>query len=127
MNYLALRDLHITCVVVSGAGFFLRGAWMLLDSPMLDRRWVRVLPHVVDSALLGSAMALAILSAQYPLAQNWLTAKLAGLLMYIMFGTMALKRGKTKAIRGGFFVAALLSYAYIVSVALMRSPLGFFS
>jgi len=76
--------------------------------------------------LLGSAITMAILSAQYPFAQDWLTAKFFGLLTYILLGMMALKRGRTKAMRGGFFVAAMLAFAYIVTVALTRDPLGFF-
>lgn len=127
MIYLALKNLHVLCVVVSGSGFFLRGLWMLSDSPRLNLRWVRVVPHVVDTLLLGSAIAMAVISAQYPFAQDWLTAKLVGLLVYILCGMMALRRGKSKTTRGIFLVAALLAFAYIVSVALTRSPLGVFS
>ena len=125
MSYVLLKDLHVGCVIVSGSGFLLRGIWRLFNPSMLDRRWVRVFPHVVDTVLLGSAISMAVLSAQYPLAQNWLTAKLLGLLVYILCGTMALKRAKTPASRAGFFAAALLSYAYIVSVALTRNPMPF--
>ncbi|WP_153131780.1 SirB2 family protein [Dechloromonas hortensis] len=121
--YLALKHLHVTCVVLSGLGFCLRGWWMLRDSPMLQQRLVRVLPHVVDTLLLGSALSMAFLSGQYPFVQGWLTAKLGGLLAYIVLGAMALKRGRTKAIRARYFVLALLAYGYIVSVALSRNPL----
>ncbi len=127
MIFIALKHLHLTCVALSGCGFALRGFWMLSDSPMLSRRWVRIVPHIVDTVLLGSAIAMAVISAQYPFAQNWLTAKLIGLLAYILFGMVALKRGKTKAIRAGFFVAALLAFAYIVLVALTRNPYGLFA
>ena len=127
MDYLVLKYLHIGCVIASGSGFLLRGVWMLVDSPHLHRRWVRVLPHIVDTGLLGSAIALATISSQYPLAQSWLTAKVIGLLAYILCGTMALKRGKTKAVRAAFFVVSLLIFAYIVSVALNRSPLAAFA
>ena len=126
MIYLALRHLHVTCVVLSGAGFLLRGAWMLSASPLLGRRWVRVVPQLVDSALLASAVALATLSGQYPLAQDWLTAKVIVLLVYILCGTMALKRGRTRAVRSVFLVAALVAFGYLVSVAMTRSPLGVF-
>lgn len=122
MSYLALKHLHVSFVVLSAAGFFLRGIWMLRSSPLLKRKWVRVAPHVVDTGLLGSAIAMAVLSAQYPFGYSWLTAKLLGLLAYIGFGTMALKRGRTRTQRTIFFVLALLSFAYIVSVALTRSP-----
>ncbi len=124
MDYLVLRHLHVSCVTLSGIGFFLRGVWMLLDSPLLNRRWVRIVPHLVDTTLLGSAISLAVMSSQYPLAQSWLTAKLIGLLVYILCGTMALKRGKTKATRAVFFAAAVAAFAYIVAVALNRSPLA---
>jgi len=127
MIYLALKNLHVLCVVVSGSGFFMRGVCMLSDSPRLNQRWIRVVPHLVDTLLLGSAIALAVIGAQYPLAQDWLTAKLIGLLVYILCGMMALRRGKSKTTRGIFFAAALLAFAYIVSVALTRSPLGVFS
>lgn len=122
MSYLAIKHLHVTCVILSGLGFCLRGAWMLMDSPRLQQRLARTLPHVVDSLLLGSALTLAVLSGQYPFVQGWLTAKLGGLLAYIVFGSLALKRGRTKAIRAVFLLLALLAYGYIVSVALTRQP-----
>ena len=123
MTYLILKHLHVTCVVLSGLGFALRGWWMLNDSPRLMARLTRVVPHVVDTLLLGSALVMAWLSGQYPFAQGWLTAKFFGLLIYILCGTMALKRGKTKAQRSLFLVLAITAYAYIVGVALTRSPL----
>ncbi len=122
MSYLALKHLHVTCVVLSGLGFCLRGYWMLAGSALSQHRLTRVLPHLVDSLLLGSALGMAWMSAQYPFVNNWLTAKLFGLLAYILLGMMALKRGRTKAIRGRFFGLAVLAYAYIVGVALTRNP-----
>ena len=123
MSYLALKHLHVACVVLSGLGFALRGWWMLNDSPLLKARLTRVVPHVVDTLLLGSALVMAWQSSQYPFAQGWLTAKFFGLLAYILCGTMALKRARTKGQRVLFFVLALLAYAYIVGVALTRNPL----
>jgi uncharacterized membrane protein SirB2 len=123
MSYLALKHLHVTCVVLSGLGFCLRGWWMLRESPLRQHRLTRVLPHVVDTLLLGSALTMAWLSGQYPFVNGWLTAKLCGLIAYILLGAMALKRGRTKAIRRRYFGLALLAYAYIVSVALTRNPL----
>ena len=122
MSYLALKHLHVTCVVLSGLGFCLRGWWMASGSPRLQARLTRVLPHLIDSTLLGSALVLAWTSGQYPFVQGWLTAKVLGLLAYILLGAMALKRAKTRATRLRFFVLALLAYAYIVGVALTRNP-----
>ncbi|MBP8081304.1 MAG: SirB2 family protein [Arenimonas sp.] len=123
MTYLVLKYLHVACVVLSGLGFSLRGWWMLNDSPQLKTRLARVVPHVIDSVLLGSALLMAWQSSQYPFAQGWLTAKFFGLLAYILCGTMALKRARTKGRRVAFLVLALLAYAYIVGVALTRNPL----
>ncbi len=122
MSYLALKYLHVTCVVFSGLGFLVRGWWMIAESERLKSGLARIFPHVVDTLLLGSALTMAYLSGQYPFAQGWLTAKFFGLLAYIACGTVALKRGKTKSIRSVFFFLAVFCYCYIISVALTRSP-----
>lgn len=123
MSYLLLKHLHVTCVVLSGAGFALRAYWMLAGSPLLLHRLTRSLPHLVDTLLLGSALLMAWMSGQYPFVHGWLTAKVLGLLAYIGFGMMALKRGRTRVVRLRFVVLAVLAYTYIVSVALSRNPL----
>jgi uncharacterized membrane protein SirB2 len=122
MNYLLLKHLHMSCAALSGALFLLRGLWMLQDSPRLGQRWVRTLPHLIDTVLLASAVTLAVWSAQYPLAQPWLTAKVGALLLYIVLGSVALKRGRSKGIRAAAFLAALATFAYIVVVALSKNP-----
>lgn len=126
-SYTLLKYLHVSCVVLSGAGFVLRGVWMLQGSPMLARRWVLVAPHVVDTVLLASAIALAVTIGQYPLAHAWLTAKVLGLIAYIVLGTVALKRGRTPGIRLAAFFGALLVFAYIVAVAMTKSVLPFWN
>jgi uncharacterized membrane protein SirB2 len=90
---------------------------------MLERRWVRVLPHVVDTVLLASAIALVVMLKQYPLVEPWLTAKVAGLVLYIALGMVALRHGTTRRIRTGAWFAAQAVFLYIVAVALTRSVL----
>jgi uncharacterized membrane protein SirB2 len=124
-TYAFLKFLHVSCVALTGTGFALRGIWMLRNSPMLARRWVRVLPHVVDTALLASAIALAVATGQYPLAQSWLTAKVLGLLAYVILGAIALRRGRTLGIRITAFSGALAAFAYIVAVALTKLVVPF--
>jgi uncharacterized membrane protein SirB2 len=120
MSYLAIKHLHMTCAALSGSFFFIRGIWILRDSPRLQQRWVKTAPHIIDTVLLGSALTMAVWSSQYPFVQNWLTAKLLALVAYILLGTIALKRGKTKTVRSIAFVAALAVFAYIVKVAITR-------
>lgn len=126
MNYLAIKHLHISCAILSGSFFLLRGIWMLRDSDMLQRRWVKVVPHVVDTLLLASALVMVFWSGQYPFVQGWLTAKVLALVAYIVLGTIALKRGKTKSVRTWAWLAALATFAYIVAVALTRQVLVVF-
>lgn len=124
-SYTLLKYLHVSCVVLSGAGFVLRGIWMLQGSPMLGRRWVRIAPHVLDTVLLASAIALTLMIGQYPLVHGWLTAKVLGLIAYIVLGTVALKRGRTPGIRLVAFCGALVAFACIVAVAMTKSVLPF--
>jgi len=122
--YLIAKSIHVGCVVVSLAGFAARGALMLSGSGWLRARFVRVAPHVVDTLLLVSALWLCWLIGQYPFVQGWLTAKVLGLLAYIGFGTVALRRGRTLPVRVAALAAAVLSAAYVVSVAVTRDPRG---
>lgn len=125
--YAAIKHIHFTCVVLSLLGFIVRGLWMLGGSNMLQERWVRVVPHVVDTLLLASAIALAVMIGQYPFVHGWLTAKVLGLVAYIGLGTVALKRGRTRRIRLTAWLAALAVFGYIVSVALTHDPRGVFT
>lgn len=122
LDYLFVKTLHVSCVVLSISLFVLRGSLQLLSRPWRQRRLLRLAPHLVDTVLLSSALWLAWRSAQYPFEQSWLTAKLLALLLYIVLGHYALGKNTPEARRPWFFVAALLSVAYIVGAALTRSP-----
>lgn len=125
--YLGIKHLHVLCAVLSGSGFLLQGIWMLKRSPLLNHRLTRILPHVIDTVFLGSAVALAVLSGWYPLVAPWVTAKVVGLVVYILFGAVALRLGRTMAVRTGALVAAIATFGWIVSVALTKNPMGFFA
>ena len=115
-----VRAVHVACAALSIAGFAARGALMLRGSPSLQARFVRVAPHVVDTLLLASAVWLAWFLGQVPFVHGWITAKIGALLAYIVLGSIALKRGRTKAVRAMAFAAALATVSYIVWVALTR-------
>jgi len=120
MDYPLLRTLHIATVHLTLILFLLRGFWMLVESPRLDARWVRIVPHVNDSLLLFAAIAMLVVAGLNPLEQPWLLAKIFGLLAYIGLGTLALKRGKSKAIRIKALIAALGVFGYIMAVAITK-------
>ena len=120
--YMALKHLHMTFAGLSIGLFVLRGIWMFADSPRLNAKLTRIVPHVVDTVLLASAVGLMFVIHQYPFAQGWLTAKLLGLVLYIVLGTIALKRGSKKTIRGIAFFAAVAVFVWIFMTATMRMP-----
>jgi uncharacterized membrane protein SirB2 len=125
MVYLAVKYLHVSCVILSGCGFVFRGVLLWRDSPWLGSPWARRLPDTVDSLLLASAITLALMLEQYPFVHGWLTAKVLGLLLYIGLGIRALRPGASKGVRMASWLAALGVLGYIVSVALTKHPAGF--
>lgn len=122
--YLVAKFLHVGSVVVSLGGFAARGALMLAGSPALDKRFVRIAPHVVDTVLLASALWLCWLLGQVPFVDGWLTAKVAGLLAYIVLGALALRWGRSRGVRVAAFVGAVAVAVYIVAVAMTHDPRG---
>jgi uncharacterized membrane protein SirB2 len=121
----ALKHLHMGCAFLSIAGFTLRGYWMLIDSPALRRRPVKVLPHMIDTLLLASAVGMLLIWQLSPLQSDWIIAKIIALLVYIGLGMVALRFGKSRKTRVNAWLLALLAAAYIVSVAYSKSPWGF--
>jgi uncharacterized membrane protein SirB2 len=95
----------------------------------VESRWandvvLRRLSYAIDTALLGSALALVGILHQYPFVSSWLTAKVLLLVVYILLGIFALRRGRTRLTRQMCFVAALSVYAFIISVAMTHDPRG---
>lgn len=122
--YILIKYVHVISVTLSVGGFFLRGLWMMRDSPLLQRRWIRVLPHVNDTVLLLAALTLAWMSGQYPFVADWVTAKVFGVIVYIILGALALREAGSRRARIVCWLASLAVFGWIVSVALTRDPAG---
>ena len=125
--FLSAYTIHVAAVCLSGSFFLLRGMWMIQENTLLEKKIVRIAPHVIDTALLISGVVLAVLAQQYPGIDSWLTVKALALIAYIVLGVFALRRGKTKTARVSYLIAAIASFGFMVSVSLTRSPLGFLS
>lgn len=121
--YETIKIIHITTAVLSFCGFVLRGVWMMQSSLRLQSIGVKIVPHINDTILLVSATVLMVLSLQYPISTAWINAKLIALLVYIILGTIALKRGKTIATRIIAWVLAILVFIYILGVANSKNPM----
>ncbi len=119
----ALKLSHQLLALVSILGFILRGIWMAGDSPLLARRWVRIAPHLIDTALLATGIALLLRLLPHPgiPAWSWLGPKLVALLAYIGLGMLALRPGRSRPARLAAFFAALSMFGYIIGVATTRS------
>jgi uncharacterized membrane protein SirB2 len=120
MEYAIFKLIHIGTVYITFGLFVARGIWMLLDSPRLQDRWVKIVPHLNDTLLLTAAIGMLVTARLNPLVHPWLLVKISGLLLYIWLGTMALKRGKTKGRRTLYFIAALATLGYIIAVAVTK-------
>jgi uncharacterized membrane protein SirB2 len=126
-HYLLLRHLHVALAIVSVAIFALRGSLMLAGSARVDAAWLRYPSYAVDTLLLTFALILTSIIRQYPFANDWLTVKVALLCVYVVLGSIALKRGRTRRMRVVAFVAALATVAFLISVARAHHPLGIFA
>ncbi len=125
--YPQIKFVHVLCVILSGSLFSLRGVLMIARSRFTNHVALRVLSYAIDTTLLTAALMLITMLHQYPFVQAWLTVKVLMLVVYIVLGVLALKRGRSRAVQISCFIAALLVYGFIVSVALAHAPWGFFT
>src|SRR6476469_5534879 len=122
--YPQIKLVHVGAVIASGSLFAARGSLMLARSPLANHAALRYLSYAIDSTLLTAALMLVTILHQYPFVQAWLTVKVLLLLVYIVLGVFALRRGRTRVTRLVCYFAALLVYALIVGVALAHDPRG---
>ena len=114
-----LKSFHVMLAYVTTIGFVIRGLWSIMDSPLRDERWVRIVPHVVDTLLLILGVSL-VFQIGASLGDGWLVAKLTALLGYIGFGVLTM-RAPSRNLKLLGFAAALVCIAYLFAVALTRS------
>ncbi len=120
--YPLLYATHVACVGLSLALFVLRGWWLWRGSPWRHSPWARVIPHVNDTLLLAAGIGLALTLRQYPFVAPWLTAKLAGLVLHIGLGLVALRGWLPGRAAGVAWIGSVVSFGYVVGVALSRDP-----
>lgn len=119
--YMAYKHFHLLMAVLSVSFLIVRFVLSLKSAAILQRKFFKIAPHVIDSLLLLSALMLMITINQYPFVHAWLTEKLLALLAYIALGVMAFK-GRTAAIRWLCFLGALGWLALVFRVAITKQP-----
>ncbi|MFM2486913.1 SirB2 family protein [Celerinatantimonas yamalensis] len=118
MNFFKpLVDIHIVSAIVSIVGFVWRWQLALRQSSVLQHKAVKIVPHVVDTVLLGSGIWMCVLIDEYPFIANWLTAKLVLLVVYIVLGTIAIKRARSQHQRVLSGLLAIIVFAAIAVIA----------
>jgi uncharacterized membrane protein SirB2 len=122
--YLQIRLAHVLLVCCSGALFATRGLMAVAGNSRANHPALRWLSYTIDTCLLTAALMLVTILQQYPFVQPWLTTKVLLLVVYIVLGTYALRRARTQAARVAAYVAALLVYLFIASVAWRHDPRG---
>lgn len=124
--YPLIRNLHLLTVAVTISLFLLRFYWQRTGSAMLQRRRVRILPHINDTLLLLSGASLVMITHFYPFSPqgSWLTEKLLGVIIYIALGSVALsRRPRSDRTRWIAFIVALIALVTIIKLALSKMPL----
>mgnify|MGYP003528914358 FL=1 len=124
--YLPIKTVHIVSVLASGGLFALRGLLLLNGRAWAMSAPMRYLSYSIDTVLLTAALMLATLLPSGVFANGWLTVKLVLLVVYVVLGSFALKRGRSLKTRWLCFIAALGVYAFMLSVARTHQPLGWF-
>lgn len=123
--YAAFKHIHMLCAVISIIGFIVRGGLRIAGSTALQKKWLRIAPHIVDTLLILSAIGLMFSIQQYPFVNSWLTAKLLGLIVYIFLGVVTLRLAKSQPVRVVSYLLAIATFAYVGSVAMTKTPLPF--
>ncbi len=122
--YLQIKTVHIVAVLTSGALFALRGSAVLAGRHWPNAKALRYLSWGIDTVLLCAALLLLFALRLNPFVVPWLGAKLLLLLAYVLLGTFALHRARGPRQRLGFFLAALVCFGLMFSIARAHHPLG---
>ncbi len=120
--YPLVKQIHVGAVLASGGFFLLRGLLMMQESTLLNGKFFRVLPHVIDTVLLLAAIVLLVYVGALP---AWVQVKIAALFVYIFLGVLAFRLARGYGSRVFCFFMALGVFAFILSVAITRQPWGF--
>ncbi len=122
--YPIVKLAHMSLAGSSGALFAMRGVAVLTGSAWpMHARW-RKLSHVIDTLLLAAGLTLWFTLHLNPMQNTWLGVKLMLLAAYVVAGSLALKRGRTRSVQSGCFGCALSLYLLIALIAIAHRPLG---
>ena len=121
--YTAFKHLHLTAIALSLLFLILQVVAQVMDSKMKDAKWLKVLPHIINTVLIITAVGLCVTSAQYPFVHDWVTSKLIGLVAYVLLAIVAVKWARTNAMRVFALIGAVAWLVLTGKVAISKAPL----
>ncbi|MBY6063397.1 invasion protein [Pseudidiomarina sediminum] len=122
MPFIAFKHLHVSIVALSVLLFVLRFIWRSMDASVAKQKWVKIVPHIIDTLLLLTIVGMLVHWQQWPWETPWLLNKLVGLVGYIVFGLIAMKAQRAW-LRYGAFVVAMGWIAMLLHVAYSKQAL----
>ena len=105
--YPAVKHTHMMFIAMSVIFFIVRFVLHLRQSPIMEKKFVKVAPHVIDTFLLLSGFTLCFMIKQYPFVDPWMTEKIICVAAYIALGIMALKSNRNKLFKFFAFIGAI--------------------
>ncbi|CAA0100657.1 Protein YchQ [BD1-7 clade bacterium] len=123
--YMALKHSHMMLALVTFLFFLTRSTWAFQGSALLDKKFVKIAPHIIDTFLLLTAIGLVLVTGFYPFVYGWVTAKIFALVAYIVFGLFTIKMAKNNTQRAVFFTLAVVTFLYMGNVAVSKNALFF--
>ncbi|GEM77431.1 SirB2 family protein [Vibrio sagamiensis] len=122
--YTALKHIHLVTIALSVTLLSLRFILMMMDSPKRNHKFLKIFPHIVDTALLLTGIGLIMVTGFMPFTEgaSWLTNKLTCVLAYIALGFFALKLAKNKLLKTFAFFGALGWLVMAANIAVSKSP-----
>jgi len=121
MEYQIIKGIHMLCAVLSISGFIARGVLAIRQSPIMQQRWIKTVPHINDTLLLVSAITLAVMADLSPLQHPWLGMKIILLFFYIGLGILAMRSTGNKQVFA--FLTSIALFAIIVGIAVTKKAL----
>jgi len=118
--YMIVKHSHLTLMLLSVSFLIIRVLASTQNAQWLQQKWAKIAPHIIDTLLLISAVILMTLISQYPIADNWISAKVVALIAYIGLGTMAFKGNKSALTKIFFLLLALTVIGYMIAVAVTK-------
>ena len=117
--YIALKHLHVTFVAISVLLFVLRFVWRERQMAVAQQKWVKIVPHIVDTLLLLTIVGMLWHWQAWPWSSMWLMGKTVGLLGYIGLGVLTMKAKQPK-VRWSAFVLTLVWLAGLAHFAIAK-------